>query len=76
MKTGTSATPDPTTTFSVPQDPTHPGTLLTATSYAGFGQPLGVAIGDLNKDGLPDIAAADGSSATMMLQIRGKPGQF
>jgi trimeric autotransporter adhesin len=57
------------------QDPTHPGALLSATSYAGFGQPLGVAM-DLNNDGLPDIAAADGSSATVMLQIKGKPGQF
>jgi hypothetical protein len=69
--------PAPTGSISVLlQDPLHPGTLLAATSYSGFGQPLGVAIGDLNHDGLPDIAAADGSSATVMLQISGKPGQF
>ena len=69
--------PAPTGSISVLlQDPAHPGTLLSATSYAGFGQPLGVAIGDLNKDRLPDIAVADGSSATVMLQIPGKPGQF
>jgi hypothetical protein len=69
--------PVPTGSISVLlQDPLRPGTLLSATSYAGFGQPLGVAIADLNKDGLPDIAAADGNSATVMLQISGKPGQF
>ena len=58
------------------QDPAHTGALLAATNYAGFGQPLGVAIGDLNHDGLPDIAAADGATATVMLQVKGKPGQF
>jgi len=69
--------PTPSASISVLlQDPAHPGTLLAATSYPGFGQPLGVAIGDLNGDGLADIAAADGSSATVMLQISGKPGQF
>jgi hypothetical protein len=35
-----------------------------------------VAIGDLNDDGLPDIAAADGTSAIVLLQLTGKPGQF
>jgi len=69
--------PTPSASISVLlQDPAHPGTLLAATSYPGFGQPLGVAIGDLNGDGLADIAAADGSSATVMLQISGQPGQF
>ncbi len=69
--------PPPTGAISVLlQDPAHPGTLLAASSYPAFGQPLGIAIGDLNQDGLPDIAAADGPSATVMLQLSGKPGQF
>jgi hypothetical protein len=57
-------------------DPAHPGALLAATSYAGFGQPLGVALGDLNGDGHLDIAAADGSSATVLMQSATQPGTF
>ncbi len=69
--------PYPTGSISVLlQNPAQPGTLLAATAYAGFGQPLGVAVADLNGDGLPDIAAADGTSATVMFQLAGKPGQF
>jgi hypothetical protein len=58
------------------QDPAHPGVFLTGTSYAGFGQPLGIAIADLNGDGHPDIAVADGNTATIMLQIATSPGTF
>jgi hypothetical protein len=57
-------------------NPATPGTFQTATSYAGFGQPLSVAIGDLNGDGFADIAVADGTSATVMLNTAGKPGTF
>jgi hypothetical protein len=56
--------------------PAAAGTFGTATSYAGFGQPLSVAIGDLNGDGHPDIAVADGTSATVLLQIASTPGTF
>jgi hypothetical protein len=58
------------------QNAAQPGTFVTATSYPGFGQPLAVAIGDLNGDGHPDIAVADGTSATLMLQIATAPGTF
>jgi len=57
-------------------DPAHPGQFLAATSYTGFGQPLGVAIADLNLDGYPDIAVADGQSAVVMLQSSATPGTF
>jgi hypothetical protein len=57
------------------QDPSNPGTLKAAQSYAGFGQPLGVAVADLNADGKPDIAVADGDTATVMLQTS-TPGVF
>jgi VCBS repeat protein/FG-GAP repeat protein len=56
--------------------PAQPGTFATATTYLGFGQPLAVAIGDLNGDSHPDIAVADGTSATVMLQIPTAPGTF
>ncbi len=58
------------------QDPSRGGVFLTANRYPGFYGPLGVAIGDLNDDGLPDIAAADGSRATLLLQQIGSPGTF
>ena len=69
--------PVPTGSVSVLlQDPARPAVFLAATSYAGFGQPLAVAIADLNGDGHPDIAAADGVSATVMLQSATAPGTF
>jgi hypothetical protein len=58
------------------QDAVRPGVFLSATSYAGLIQPLSVAIGDLNGDGLPDIAVADGDSATVMVQSATIPGTF
>lgn len=68
--------PSPSGSLSVLlQDPANRGVLKTAQSYAGFGQPLCVAVGDINGDGKPDIAVADGNTATVMLQTT-TPGVF
>jgi hypothetical protein len=58
------------------QDPAHPGAFLAATNYPALGQPLSVAIADLNGDGHPDIAIADGPSAGVLLQNAASPGSF
>jgi VCBS repeat protein len=58
------------------QNASSPGTFGAASSYPGFGQPLSVAIADLNGDGHPDIALADGYNATVMLQSASAPGTF
>lgn len=56
--------------------PAQAGTFAAATVYAGFGQPLSVAIADLNGDGHPDIAVADSTTATVLLQSATSPGTF
>lgn len=58
------------------QDPAQAGTFLAATNYPGVYQPLSVAIGDLNGDGKPDIAIADGTRATVMFQSATTAGTF
>ncbi|MGH3576602.1 MAG: FG-GAP repeat domain-containing protein [Mycobacterium sp.] len=68
--------PDPTGAVSVLLQGAA-GTFGTATSYPGFGQPLSVAIGALSGDvHHPDIAVADGASATVMLHVATAPGTF
>jgi FG-GAP-like repeat/FG-GAP repeat len=51
------------TIITLMQDPTTPGTFLLPINYTGQGQPVSVAIGDLDNDGLPDLVTADGTSA-------------
>jgi hypothetical protein len=57
-------------------DPQHAGAFLAATDYPALGQPLSVAIADLNHDGHPDIAIADGPSAGVLMQSATSPGTF
>jgi len=68
--------PAPTGSVSVLLQGTTPGTFGSATNYLGFGQPLAVVIHDLNGDGHPDIAVADGTSATVLIQKASAPGTF
>jgi hypothetical protein len=58
------------------QDPARPGQFLAATSYATGTNPQSVAIGDLNGDGLPDLAVADNLGISLLLQNPGAPGTF
>ena len=58
------------------QDATRPGIFLAATNYRGVYEPLGLAIGNLNGDLLPDIAVADGDRATVMFNSSTTPGSF
>lgn len=46
-------------------------TFATAVAYTGYGNPASVAIGDLNHDGLTDIATADGTGAVIYFQQSG-----
>ena len=69
--------PSPTGSVSVLlQDATRPGVFLSPVSYSGFGEPLSVAVGDVNNDGRPDIVVADGTTATLMPQSASSPGTF
>jgi hypothetical protein len=59
------------------QDPNNPGVFPPrATDYPALGQPLSVWVADLNGDGHPDIAIADGPSAGIFLQNATFPGTF
>jgi hypothetical protein len=40
-----------------------PGTFALTESEAGAGQPVSIAIGDVDHDGRPDLVTADGTSA-------------
>ena len=58
------------------QDPSRPGQFLPATNYVAGSQPSSVAIGDLNADGVADLAAAVGDGVAMLLQNPSQPGTF
>jgi len=50
------------------QDATHPGHYLSAVNYATGSDPVFVAIGDVNGDGKPDLAVADSTGISVLLQ--------
>ena len=58
------------------QDPSAPGTFLGAATYAGFGQPVSIVIGDMDNDGLPDLVTADGTGAVWYKNLNATPGSF
>jgi len=60
------------------QKPPRKGTELAFSrkNYAGKTGPSSIAIGDLNDDGYPDLAVADGKGATVLFQKPGLPGRF
>lgn len=57
------------------QDPAHPGALLPASNLPGLWGPLGVAIADMDGDGLPDLVVADGD-ITVRYQSSATPLTF
>ena len=57
------------------QNPAAPGTFQAPVVYPGQYGPSWVAIGDLNSDGLPDLAVADGE-VVVRFQVAGQPGVF
>jgi hypothetical protein len=58
------------------QDPANPGHFLPPTNYDTGNQPAGVAIGDLNGDGKPDLAVAADNGISIFLQDPTKPGSL
>ncbi len=58
------------------QVPTAPGTFAPPTTYSGFGQPVSIAIGDIDGDGFPDLVTADGTDAVWYQNTPATPGIF
>jgi hypothetical protein len=57
-------------------DPLRPGIFLPAVDYPCGPAPLSVAIGDLNRDGFPDIAVAVDDGVDILIQNTAVAGTF
>ena len=53
-----------------------PGAFGVATAYPALYSPHGVAIGDLNGDGRPDLAVASYDGVSVLMQSAARPGTF
>jgi hypothetical protein len=58
------------------QDSANPGRFLPAVNYTTGFSPVNVAIGDVNGDGFPDLAVADTTGISILLQNPAARGQF
>jgi hypothetical protein len=60
------------------QDPLKPGSFQSPRSYSIGNEAWSIAIGDLNDDGLPDLAAANqrSNSVSILFQDPAEPGNF
>jgi FG-GAP-like repeat/FG-GAP repeat len=58
------------------QDSGNPGRFLSAVNYPTGFSPVAVAIGDLDGDGRPDLAVADTTGISLLMQNPAAPGTF
>lgn len=66
---------DPGSVSVLLQDPAAAGTLLAPTNHLGAWGPMGVAFGDMDGDGRPDLVLADGDIVVRLNQASA-PGAF
>lgn len=58
------------------QETANPGLFQLSATLTGIGQPVSIAIADLNNDGLPDLVTADATSAAWYSNTPSAPGTF
>ncbi|HUK01252.1 MAG TPA: VCBS repeat-containing protein [Steroidobacteraceae bacterium] len=72
-----SSYPQGTGTITIfPQIATAPGTFNTPVALSGLGNPVSVAVGDLNHDNIADMGFADATGAAIMTQSTATAGSF